>query len=279
MEFIISYLPLLIYSVLLISLIFYLFMRMRRFKEGYYFDPSTDEIKETLDILTNLSKSQKTSKETIGIPFSRTLDDERVFMEDLLIKRFNFLIIIFSGFFALAINVSDDLYKTIVLLLGGGLTYFMSDSVKRAHHKHHWIMKILYGLDDRTYNDPKNSNIVEWKNHPVRMINVAIEKKKLKLGNEDTNKEKKKTGSVSLINGYLLPNLTYSILFSTALYFGGNYFYQKDRIFKAEKAEISYRVKESEVKTSWGEVYFNNSKSSVIVSDSLNIFKITLKDK
>jgi hypothetical protein len=273
MDAITSNLPLLVYLLSLIILIVILSLKTRRLGEKNLYDPTHDEIEKTLKKLVPSDKKL----------FTRTLDDERVFMEDLLIKRFTFLLTIFSIFFAASGAIKDDLFKSVVLLIGAGLCYAMSISVKRAHYKHHWIMRVLYGLGGVNYSD----ELADWQNHPVKLINEAMvirENNKKDQTNKDIKnkdnrsevKRKKSKGSVSNLNGYLLPNLTFTVLLITAIYFAANSLYKTSTSGNEGKAEVLFLDVKGKIQNFNGEVYIKDQDNYLIINDSLKIYKVII---
>jgi hypothetical protein len=253
-----------LYIIALVVLIVVLWFMFYRLRKRYSFNPSEEEIIENLRKFNSTGNDNKL--------FSRTLDDERAFMEDLLLKRFHYLILIFTLFFGASINIASDIYKSIILFVGFIFCFGMSKVVKRAHYKHHWIMQILYGLNSSNNQEIKYSEDIKfWKDHPVKIINDAM----------SLNERKKKSGgSVSLINGFFLPNLAVYILLISAVYFMGNYFSKELVKPKKEIIEIKYLNESDSIVCFQGEKYIINDKDFVIVNDSLKTYKIVvLKSK
>jgi hypothetical protein len=245
-----SELGVIFYFSSLIVLSFVLYIRFRRQRNNSPFDPTPKEI---LDTLTKMSiKKEK---------YTRSLDDERVFMEDLLVKRFNFLILIFSIFFAAGLSVQGNIIKSIILFIGFIFCYAMAEVTKRAHYKHHWIMRVLYG-EKVAY--PKN--LAEWSNHPVRIINQATKK--------PDDRKRKSSGSVSLLNGYFLPNLTVFILLFSSLFYLYNYIISNDKT----TVDIKFLDTQKNIKNVKGVLYRKDDKNFIIVNDSLFSYKIEIKE-
>jgi hypothetical protein len=237
-----------IYGIALIVLIIILYHRLLKLKENKTFDPTPEEI---LDILKKISTEKKI--------YSRSLDDERVFMEDLLVKRIHYLILIFSIFFGAAMNISNDLHKSIILFIGTIFCFIMGDIVKRAHYKHHWIMRILYGKDVK-YTD----NLKVWEDHPVKLIDDAM--------NSNTIRHNKSKGSVSYLNGYFLPNLTVYVSLISALFFLFSFIQENNQ--KAKFSFIDTKGKMIEIK---GDLYKKDYKNYIILRDSVFITKIVIE--
>ena len=89
-----------------------------------------------------------------------TMSQERVFIENLLCQRFNFLLILFSLIIAGSINAKSQTNMTIILGVGTLIFSLVGLTVYRVHIKHDWIMKELY----------------QTEGHPVKICNDAIKK-------------------------------------------------------------------------------------------------------
>ena len=70
----------------------------RLFKRFDAFEPNEDEIAKAKELIAACEAT----------PSKRSLDDERVFMENLLVQRLNFLLVVFSIFVAAGFTVKSS---------------------------------------------------------------------------------------------------------------------------------------------------------------------------
>jgi hypothetical protein len=245
-----------LYIFSLIVLFIVLLTRYRNLKIKRPFDPTDEEI---IDVLKKIEQCSSSSNK----PFTRSLDDERVFMEDLLIKRINFLIIVFSIFFAASNNIKDEFNKSIVLMVGFFFCNWLGIIAKRAHYKHHWIMRVLYGIKDRSNDKGETDNL--WEFHPVKIINDAMSSN---IARKNITK-----GSVSLLVGYLIPNLTSYILLITALYsFSCIEFKDKDKLAIDSKVTV-VEIQDHHTKANKGFTHARNTEYILIIDDTLRFHR------
>lgn len=127
-----------------------------------------------------------------------TLYSEREFMENLLVQRLNALLVVYAVFVAAAFASKTATLASVALLVGSGTCFLMARTVKRAHYKHHWIMRIFY-------NQPAESPASK---HPIKIINDAMKRN----GRAAIAK-----GSVSDFVGKHIPNLCWASLFVAGL--------------------------------------------------------------
>lgn len=130
----------------------------------------------------------------------RSLDEERVFMENLLVQRLNFLLVVFSIFVAAGFAAKTNLLSVIVFFAGFLICWLMAKIVYRAHVKHHFIMRLFYNL-------PESEDKGELP-HAIKFINDAMKK--------DERKEKTK-GSVSKWVGDRIPTVCWGFLLLCAI--------------------------------------------------------------
>jgi hypothetical protein len=160
-----------------------------------------DYMKKTID---PTAEQLKTAGEMIAACIKekgqRSLDDERVFMEELLSQRLNFLLIVFSIFVAAGFAAKTSLLAAIVFFAGTCICYLMAKIVYRAHIKHHWIMRLFYHQPN-----PVSGSLP----HPITFINEAM--KKL------PGRENSTTGSVSKLVGRTIPTVCWSFLLVCSL--------------------------------------------------------------
>ncbi len=141
------------------------------------------------------------AKEIMQKENGRSLDDEREFMENLLVQRLNFLLIVFSIFIAAGFAVKSYFLSAIIFFVGAFISYSMAKIVYRAHVKHHWIMRLFYNQKTSDSELP----------HVIKFINDAMKEPK---------REKLTKGSVSNLVGKKIPTicwvslLIFGILFS-----------------------------------------------------------------
>lgn len=130
----------------------------------------------------------------------RSLDDEREFMENLLVQRLNFLLVVFSIFVAAGFGARTSWLAAIVFLAGAFICYLMAKIVYRAHVKHHWIMRLFY-------KQPEPATETELP-HAIKFVNDAMK----------TPERKARTrGSVSELVGDKIPTVCWVFLFVCAL--------------------------------------------------------------
>jgi hypothetical protein len=77
-----------------------------------------------------------------------TFYQEREFVENLLLTRFNFLITVYTLFLLSFFQANDKETKMVILFLGLIIVGIMGLTVYRAYIKFDIIMKILYKLDE-----------------------------------------------------------------------------------------------------------------------------------
>jgi hypothetical protein len=164
-----------------------------------YYDPTPEEIKIASRMI----------KKSLKIPGLRTIDDERVFMENLLVQRLNYMLITYAIFISGAFTVDKVYERCIIFTFGILIIGFMATTVQRAHRKHHFIMRLLYEskIEIKKYKDVKN----EYLDHPVKFINDKI-----------NDKEQKSTylgRSVSTIVGRWIPIFCVFSLIVGALFY------------------------------------------------------------
>lgn len=73
-----------------------------------------------------------------------SFSQEREFIENLLNQRFNFLLVLFSLFFAAGATLDFDRSSGMVMLVGAAVSLLISATIFRAHVKHRWLMKRVY---------------------------------------------------------------------------------------------------------------------------------------
>ncbi len=74
---------------------------------------------------------------------------EREFLENLLTKRFNFLLVTYSFFLISGLTVKDDqLLELSILCLGSIVMLCLSIAIYRIYKKLNTVLRILYSLDD-----------------------------------------------------------------------------------------------------------------------------------
>lgn len=73
-----------------------------------------------------------------------TMSQERAFMEDLVSKRFNFFLVLFSLVMAGSISANRQAELITVLVVGSIICFLVSLTVYRAHMKLDQILKILH---------------------------------------------------------------------------------------------------------------------------------------
>ncbi len=151
---------------------------------GNPFDPTSAEIERAAKIIKSGAKENGT----------RTLDDEREFMENLLVARLNFLFVVFAIFVAAGFSIDSFLVSAIVFFVGSVLCWMMALLVHRAHVKHHWIMRLFYEQKLKPEELP----------HVIQFANEAM-----KASESRKNKTK---GSVSVWAGVYIPRACWLFL-------------------------------------------------------------------
>ena len=151
------------------------------------FEPTADELTMAAELIASPPSGQP-----------GTLYSEREFMENLLVQRLNALLVVFAVFVAAAFASDTLMLASIALLVGSATCFLMARTVKRAHYKHHWIMRLFY-------NQPESSPASK---HPIKLINDAM-----KRGNRAAIAR----GSVSDYVGKHIPNLCWASLLLAGL--------------------------------------------------------------
>lgn len=117
------------------------------------FEPTDDELQTAADLIANPPQGQP-----------GTLYSEREFMENLLVQRLNALLVVFAVFVAAAFASNSALLAGVAFLAGSATCFMMARTVRRAHYKHHWIMRVFY-------RQPESSPAAA---HPIKLINDAM---------------------------------------------------------------------------------------------------------
>ncbi|MBN1124729.1 MAG: hypothetical protein JXA82_06965 [Sedimentisphaerales bacterium] len=111
-------------------------------------------------------------------PGKRSLEEERDFMENLLVQRLSCFFVVYSiilllGFTVLAsgFTVIRFLFASLIFIVGTFLCMLMAKVVYRAHVKHHWIMRLFY------FQKISADNATDDKlPHAIKFINDAMKK-------------------------------------------------------------------------------------------------------
>ena len=142
-----------------------------------------------------LETARKMIAACAGKEGKRSLDDERVFMENLLVQRLNFLLVVFAIFVAAGFTSKGIWLSGGIFLVGACTCYLMAKIVYRAHVKHHWIMRLFYSQEtpNREADGPE-----EKLPHPITFINNAMKK---------PERQRLSKGSVSTLVGSRVPML------------------------------------------------------------------------
>lgn len=127
-----------------------------------------------------------------------TLYSEREFMENLLIQRLNALLVVFAVFVAAAFASKTALLAGFAFLVGSATCFMISRTVRRAHYKHHWIMRLFY-------RQLKSSPAAA---HPIKLINDAM---------EEPPRKRLAGDSVSRWVGLYIPTVCWASLLAAAL--------------------------------------------------------------
>ena len=132
----------------------------------------------------------------------RTLDDEREFMENLLVQRFNFLLVVFTLFTAASFSATDMTTQTFLFFVGALMCFLVAKVVDRAHVKHRWIMRLFYY--QRKVIENKRENF----SHAIEFINDSMENQDPKL----ERRRKRAKSSISKMVGDFIPKFCWIFL-------------------------------------------------------------------
>lgn len=110
-------------------------------------DSNKDDLSlDTIIKARDMYEKQKDEKKMTGSGWD--FWDERVQIENLLCKRFNYLILCYSMFVAAFSVIEDRISKFIILFVGLIILFIMSLFVNRAWRKLDYNLKILFVLQD-----------------------------------------------------------------------------------------------------------------------------------
>ncbi len=73
-----------------------------------------------------------------------TFSDEREFMENLYVGRFNYFLVVFSLFMTAGFANNFKLYKSLVFYIGGIVLFLFWLLLYRGYKKHDRILKIIF---------------------------------------------------------------------------------------------------------------------------------------
>ncbi len=73
-----------------------------------------------------------------------SFSDEREFMENLYVGRFNYFLVIFSLFMTAGFANTFTIYKSVVFFVGGFILFLVWLPLYRGYKKHDRIMKIMF---------------------------------------------------------------------------------------------------------------------------------------